>query len=90
MLGGLAEGIPKTYGMLITALNEQFSPPNQLDLHRAQLREGKQRATGSMPELGQSIRRLTNLAYPTAPYNVMETLSKEYVIDAAIDSDICV
>ena len=88
VLGDLAGGVPKKYGELITALNERFSPPNQMELHRAQLRERKQRATDSLPELGQSIRRLTNLAYPTAPYDVRETLSKEYFIDALIDSDI--
>ena len=88
VLGNLAGGVPKKYGELITALNEQFSPPNQMELHRAQLRERKQRATDSLPELGKSIRRLTNLAYPTAPYDVRETLSKEYFIDALIDSDI--
>ena len=88
VLGDLAGRVPKKYEELITALNERFSPPNQMELHRAQLRERKQRATDSLPELGQSIRRLTNLAYPTAPYDVRETLSKEYFIDALIDSDI--
>ena len=88
VLGDLAAGVPKKYGELITALNERFSPPNQMELPRTQLRERKQRATDSLPELGQSIRRLTNLAYPTAPYDVRETLSKEYFIDALIDSDI--
>ena len=87
VLGDLAGGVPKKYGELITALNERFSPPNQMELHRAQLRERKQRATDSLPELGQSVRRLTNLAYPTAPYDVKETLAKEYFIDALISSD---
>ena len=40
-----------------------------------------------MPEVGQSIRRLTNLEYPTAPYDVKATLAKEYIIDALISSD---
>ena len=77
-----SRGVPKKYGELITALIERFSPPNQMELHRAQLRERKQKATDSLLELGQSIRRLTNLAYPTALYDVRETLSKEYFIDA--------
>ena len=88
VLGDLAGGVPKKYGELITALNERFSPPNQMELQRAQLRERRKKATDSLPELGQSIRCLTNLAYPTAPYDVRETLSKEYFIDALIDSDI--
>ena len=88
VFGDLPGGVPRKYGELITVLNKRFSPPNQMELHRAQLRERKQRATDSLPELGQSIRCLTNLAYPTAPYDVRETLSKEYFIDALIDSDI--
>ena len=59
-----------------------------MELHRAQLRERKQRAIDSLPELGQSIKRLTNLTYPTAPLDVRETLAKEYFIDALTDSDI--
>ena len=88
ILGDLAGGVPKKYNELITALNERFSPPNQMELHRAQLRERKQRASDSLPELGQSIKRLTNLAYPTAPLDVREKLAKEYFIDALTDSDI--
>ena len=88
ILGDLAGGVPKKYNELITALNERFSPPNQMELHRAQLRERKQRASESLPELGQSIKRLTNLAYHTAPLDVREKLAKEYFIDALTDSDI--
>ena len=88
ILGDLAGGVPKKYNELNTALNEPFSPPNQMELHRAQLRERKQRASDSLPELGQSIKCLTNLAYPTAPLDFRETLAKEYCIDALTDSDI--
>ena len=42
----------------------------------------------TLSELGQGIRRLTNLAYPTAPGEVRETLAKDQFIDALIDSDI--
>ena len=50
--------------------------------------ERRQSATETLPELGQSIRRLTNLAYPTAPGDVRDTLAKEQFIDALEDSDI--
>ena len=86
VLGDFAGGVPRKYEELITALNERFSPPNQMELQRAQLRERKQRATDSLPELGQCIRHLTNMEYPTAPYDVTEMLSKEYFIDALIKS----
>ena len=40
-----------------------------------------------MSELGQDIRRLTNLAYPNAPVDVRETLAKEQFIDSLHNSD---
>ena len=40
-----------------------------------------------MSELGQDIRRLTNLAYPKAPSDVRETLTKEQFIDSLVNSE---
>ena len=78
VLGYLALGVLKNYDELITALNERYSPPNQMELHRAQLRERKQRAWDSLPELGQSIRRFTNLVYPTVLLDVREMSKRRY------------
>jgi hypothetical protein len=39
----------------------------------------------TLPELGQDVRRLANLAYPTAPNDVRETLTKEQFIDSLIE-----
>ena len=75
------------YTELSWALQERFAPPNQTELYRVQLRERRQKATETLSELGQDIRRLTNLAYPTAPADLRETLSKEQFIDALISSD---
>jgi hypothetical protein len=36
-----------------------------MELYRIELRERQQKTYESLPELGQNIRRLTNLAYPT-------------------------
>ena len=87
VLGNLSGDALNDYDELVRALNERFAPPNQTELYRAQLRERTKKATESLPELGQSVRRLTNLAYPTAPYDVRETLAKEQFLDALIDSD---
>lgn len=46
-----------------------------------------QKATKTLLELGQSIRRLTHLAYPTAPSDVRDTLAKEQFVDALVDVD---
>jgi hypothetical protein len=37
--------------------------------------------------MGQDIRRLTNLAYPSAPADVKDTLVKEQFIDSFVSSD---
>ncbi|MCG8047963.1 MAG: RNase H-like domain-containing protein, partial [Candidatus Thiodiazotropha endolucinida] len=93
-LRGQAQGVfgnlnAKTtdYKELVRALEDRFSPPNQTELYRVQLRDRHQKATESMAELGQDIRRLTNLAYPNAPSDVKETLAKEQFMDALSNSD---
>ena len=86
-LGNLPVGDRCNHRHLSNALEERFLPPNQMELYRAQLLERRQSASESLPELGQDIRRLVNLAYPTAPIEVRETLAKEQFIDALKDSE---
>ncbi|KAK3104661.1 hypothetical protein FSP39_007335 [Pinctada imbricata] len=87
VLGNLPVESRKNYKELCTALEDRFCPSNQMDLYRAQLKERRQKASESIPELGQDIRRLTNLAYAKAPSDVQETLAKEYFIDALHNAD---
>ena len=93
-LRGQAQGVfgnlsskSNDYKELSNALQERFAPPNQTELYRVQLKERKQKATESLSELGQDVWRLTNLAYPTAPADLRETLAKEKFIDALVSSD---
>ena len=87
VLGNLPLELRQNYKELIKSLEERFSPSNQTELYRTQLRERRQKAIETLPELGQDVRRLANLAYPTAPNEVRETLAKEQFIDALIDVD---
>ena len=87
ILGNLHGDSKKDFISLCRALEERFAPANQTELYRAQLRERRQKATETIPELGQDIRRLTNLAYSSAPIEVRETLAKEQFVDALISSD---
>ena len=68
-------------------LEERFAPPNQTELYRVQLNERRQKPAESLPELGQEIRRLVNLAYPTVPENVRDTLANQHLIEALADSE---
>ena len=86
VFGNLGTGRP-SYKDLVTALEERFAPPNQTELYRVQLRERRQKASETMAELGQDIRRLINLAYPKAPSDVRETLAKEQFMDALVNSE---
>jgi hypothetical protein len=71
----------------VKALEERFAPPNQTELYRVQLTERRQKPAESLPELGQAITRLVNLAYPTVPENVRDTLAKQHFIEALADSE---
>jgi len=87
VLGNLSDRT-NDFHALSTALEERFAPPNQTELYRCQLKDRRQKASENLAELAQDIRRLTNLAYPSAPSDVKETLSKEQFIDSLHSSDI--
>jgi hypothetical protein len=59
----------------------------QLLHDRVQLTERRQKPAKSLSELGQAIRRLVNLAYPTVPENVRDTLAKQHFIEALAEFD---
>ena len=63
VLGDLPSDRQVHYVSLVEALEERFASPNQMDLYRVQLKERRQKASESLPELGQTIRRLVNKAY---------------------------
>lgn len=55
-----------TYTEFCDALESRFAQAYQTELYRAMLRETRQYANESLPELGESIQRLAHLAYLTA------------------------
>ena len=87
VLGNLPVESHRNYDALCKALEDRYAPSNQMDLYRAQLKDRQQKASESVPELGQDIRRLTNLAYAQAPSDVKETLAMEFFIDALHSSE---
>lgn len=64
--GNLAKTLQMNFRALSKALEERFSPANQTELYRVQLRERRQKASETIPQLGQDVRRLTRLAYPVS------------------------
>ena len=75
------------YTSLVEALEERFVPPNQMDLYRVQLKERRQKASETLPDLGQAIRRLVIKAYPNEPAEVRETFSTEHFLDVLVNSE---
>ena len=72
---------------LVSALNKRFHPDNQSQLYKVQLRTRRRKNKETLPELGQAIRRLTSLAYPEAPSQLIDTLAKDQFIEALEDGE---
>ncbi|XP_056006949.1 uncharacterized protein LOC130050723 [Ostrea edulis] len=87
VLGNQPRDERQSYQKLVKALQDRFAPVNQTELYRAQLRERRQKASESLPEMGQDVRRLVNLAYPTAPDDVREILATEQFLDGLHSSE---
>ncbi|CAC5373581.1 unnamed protein product [Mytilus coruscus] len=87
VLGDLPKEKRQIFSDLVYALEERFAPSSQTELYRVQFKERRQKASETLPELGQSVRRLSNLAYPTAPLELRDTLAKEQFLDALVDSE---
>ncbi|CAC5393294.1 unnamed protein product [Mytilus coruscus] len=87
VLGDLPKEKRQIFSDLVFALEERFAPSSQTEFYRVQFKERRQKASETLPELGQSVRRLSNLAYPTAPLELRDTLAKEQFLDALVDSE---
>ena len=73
---------------LVSALSARFEPIHQSELYRAKIKSRLRQRGESIPELAQDIRKLVRLAYPTAPSEVREQLSKDCFIDSMNNADL--
>ncbi|VDI66202.1 Hypothetical predicted protein, partial [Mytilus galloprovincialis] len=72
---------------LTAALASRFQPENQAEMYRAQMKSRIRGRTEQIPVLGQDIKRLVRLAYPSAPMEVREYLARDCFIDSLNDAD---
>ncbi|KAJ8025240.1 hypothetical protein HOLleu_35392 [Holothuria leucospilota] len=72
---------------LVTALGRRFGAASQTQLYKAILRNRIRQTGESIPQLAQETKRLVMQAYPDAPFDMVETLAKDYFIDALGDAD---
>lgn len=94
-LGGVAlsfvEGLPQekvqTYDDLCVALDQRFGVERLAAIHKAELSTRKRGSQESIMELGQSIRKLVNCAYPNFPPAALEEIAIEKLLDALEQSE---
>ena len=82
VLAGLGLPERRSYDQLKRALTQNFSPPERVHLHMAELKSRKRKPGESLAVLGRDIARLTRLAYPTADQATRETIGIQMFLDA--------
>lgn len=87
-LGEINVAKPPHYSDLVKILEKRFAPPNQTELYRSQLDARQRRRGENLPELAQDIKRLTRLAYQTAPHEFRDNLAYRSFREALNDQDL--
>lgn len=93
-LRGVAQGVVTEiepakrfdYDYLVLALTSRFEPVNQQNMYKAQMNSLYRKPGQALPEMAQEIRRITRLAYPSAPIDIRNQLAKDCFIRAINDS----
>lgn len=75
------------YNCLVSALRSRFQPTNQAEMYRVQMKSKIRGRNEPIPVLGQSIKRLARLAYPSASPEVREQLARDCFVDALNDAE---
>ncbi|CAG2196560.1 unnamed protein product [Mytilus edulis] len=76
------------YKYLVAELTSRFEPANQANMYKAQMNSLFRKQGQALPELAQEIKRITRLAYPTAPIDIRDQLAKDCFIRAVNDTKI--
>ncbi|VDI67315.1 Hypothetical predicted protein [Mytilus galloprovincialis] len=87
ILTNLRPEMRTNFVQLTAALASRFQPENQAEMYRAQMKSKIRGRTEQIPVLGQDIKRLVRLAYPSAPMEVKELLARDCFIDSLNDAD---
>ena len=78
----------RDFDMLVEKLKARFGSENKAEVFRTQLKTRIRNKGETIPELAQSIRKMTRLAYPTGSQDVVEALALDAFIDALTDSEV--
>ena len=78
----------KDYQSIVNALQNRFGSANRAEIYRSKLQGKMLGKNETIPELAQSVRKLTRKAYPSASSEVVKLLAMDYFIDALPDVDL--
>ena len=78
----------RDFNTIVGALQNRFGSVHRAEVFRSQLQIRQLERNESIPQLAQSIRKLTRKAYPSATSEVVELLALDYFIDALPDTEI--
>ena len=88
VLGSLPKEATGDFDKLVKALEARFDPTGRKELHRAQLRNRRQKTSESLVEMAEDIRRLVDKVYADLPADSRDMMGKDHFVDALNDSEI--
>ncbi|KAG0719777.1 hypothetical protein GWK47_049794 [Chionoecetes opilio] len=77
-----------SYSNVVEALRRRFGHHQQVEVFRANLKVRIRCWGEPLPQLAQEIETLVRRAYPTAPEEMMNVMSREHFVDALHDKDL--
>jgi hypothetical protein len=87
LLSELNHAQQRDYDALVRVLSSRYGSVNRAEMFRAQLQTRVRSKDESLPELAQSVKKLTRLSYPSAPVSVTDILALDHFIDSLSDAD---
>ena len=87
ILTELNEAEQQDFDSLVRVLSMRYGSIERAEMYRARLKGRIRGGNESLPELAQSIKKLTRRAYPTADQAVINTLALDHFVDALTDPD---
>ena len=88
LLTDLDRRTQRDYRELVEALNHRFGTENRAEIFKSQLKMRVRGKNETIPELAQSVRKLTKRAYPDASAGMLEVLALDHFIDAINETEI--
>ena len=74
-----------TYHAIIKAIGERFEPEDKEDIYLSQLRARRMQKDENPYDLGDDIRRMCELAYPSYDHDALERVGRNHFLDAVTD-----